>query len=166
MPGGPSIASSRPPPRVLAIRLVTACQFGVALEQAELHRQWLLGHPRAAPFVTGVHRVRLLPDVIPDCDGTGLTMSHQSPPRRLSSGGVGKHCGSDVGAPTTRPPCSPQHDGSMVITDDEVETARLTGRRLRQKSNPTESEVHVMSTKPSGIHPPTEDANDERGEAR
>jgi hypothetical protein len=54
----------------------------------------------------------------------------------------------------------------MVIRDDEVETARLTGRRLRQKSNPTESEVHVMSTKSSGTHPPTEDANDEPREAR
>jgi len=54
----------------------------------------------------------------------------------------------------------------MVIRDDEVETARLTGRRLRQKSNPTESEVHVMSTKPLGIRPPTEDANDEPKEAR
>jgi hypothetical protein len=48
----------------------------------------------------------------------------------------------------------------------EVEAARLTGRRFRQKSNPTDSEVHVMSTKPSGMHPPTEDANDEPREAR
>jgi hypothetical protein len=54
----------------------------------------------------------------------------------------------------------------MVIRDDEVETARLTGRRLRQKSNPTESEVHVMSTKPTGMHPRTEDATDEPREAR
>jgi hypothetical protein len=54
----------------------------------------------------------------------------------------------------------------MVIRDDEVETARLTGRRLRQKSNPTESEVHLMSRKPSGMHPPTEDPNDEPREAR
>jgi hypothetical protein len=54
----------------------------------------------------------------------------------------------------------------MVITDDEIETARLMDRRLRQKSNPTESEVHVMSTKPSGTHPPTEDAKDEPREAR
>jgi hypothetical protein len=56
--------------------------------------------------------------------------------------------------------------GSMVIRDDEVEAARVTGRRFGPESNPTESEVHVMSTKPSGMHPPTEEANDERGEAR
>jgi hypothetical protein len=37
---------------------------------------------------------------------------------------------------------------------------------LRQKSNPTESEVHVMSAEPSGMHPQTEDANDEPREAR
>jgi hypothetical protein len=54
----------------------------------------------------------------------------------------------------------------MVIRDDEVETARLTGRRLRQKSNPTESEVHLMSAQPSNMHPPTEDAIDEPREAR
>jgi hypothetical protein len=54
----------------------------------------------------------------------------------------------------------------MVIRDDEVEAARLTGRRFRQKPNPTESEVHIMSTKPSSKHPPTEDANDEPREAR
>ena len=53
----------------------------------------------------------------------------------------------------------------MVIRDDEAETTPLTGR-FRQKSNPTESEVHVMSAKPSGLHPPTEDANDEPREAR
>jgi hypothetical protein len=41
-----------------------------------------------------------------------------------------------------------------------------TGCLVRQKSNPTESEVHVMSTKPSSMHPPTEDANDEPREAR
>jgi hypothetical protein len=52
----------------------------------------------------------------------------------------------------------------MVIRDDEVEAARLTGRRFRQKS--TESEVHVMSTALSSMHPPTEDANDEPREAR
>jgi hypothetical protein len=54
----------------------------------------------------------------------------------------------------------------MVIRDDEVEAARLMRRRFRQKSNPTESEVHVMSTKPSSMHPPTQDANDEPREAR
>jgi hypothetical protein len=54
----------------------------------------------------------------------------------------------------------------MVIRDDELEAARLTGRRLRQKSNPTESEVHIMSTEPSGMHPPTEDANAGPREAR
>jgi hypothetical protein len=54
----------------------------------------------------------------------------------------------------------------MVIRDDAIEAARLTGRRLRQKSNPTESEVHVVSTTPSSMHPPTEDANDEPREAR
>jgi hypothetical protein len=48
----------------------------------------------------------------------------------------------------------------------EVEAARLTGRRFREKSNPTESEVHVMSPKPSSMHPPTDDANDELREAR
>jgi hypothetical protein len=35
-----------------------------------------------------------------------------------------------------------------------------------QKSNSTESEVHAMSTGPSSMHPPTEDANDEPREAR
>jgi len=54
----------------------------------------------------------------------------------------------------------------MVIRDDEVEVARVRGRRFRQKSNPTESEVHGMTTKPSSMHPPTEDANDEPREAR
>jgi hypothetical protein len=54
----------------------------------------------------------------------------------------------------------------MVIRDDEVEAARPTERRFRQKSNPTESEVHVMSTKPSSMHPPSQDANDEPREAR
>jgi hypothetical protein len=54
----------------------------------------------------------------------------------------------------------------MVIRDDEVEAARLTGSRFRQKSNPTESDVNVMSTKPSSMHPPADDANDEPREAR
>jgi hypothetical protein len=54
----------------------------------------------------------------------------------------------------------------MVIRDDAIEAARLAGRRFRQKSNPAESEVHVMSTEPSGMHPPTEDTNDEPREAR
>jgi hypothetical protein len=54
----------------------------------------------------------------------------------------------------------------MVIRDDEVEAAGLTSRRFREKSNPTESEVHVMSTKPSSMHPPSQDANDEPREAR
>jgi hypothetical protein len=54
----------------------------------------------------------------------------------------------------------------MVIRDDAIEAARLTGRRFRQKSNPAESEVHIMSAEPSGMHPPTEDRNDEPREAR
>jgi hypothetical protein len=54
----------------------------------------------------------------------------------------------------------------MVIRDDEVAAARLTGRRFCQKSNPAESEVHVMNAEPSGMHPTTEDTNDERREAR
>jgi hypothetical protein len=54
----------------------------------------------------------------------------------------------------------------MVIRDDAIEVARLKGRRFRQESNRAESEVHVMSTKPSSMHPPTEEANDERREAR
>jgi len=54
----------------------------------------------------------------------------------------------------------------MVIRDDAIEAARLTSHRLRQKSNPTESEANVMTTKPSSMHPPTEDANDEPREAR
>jgi hypothetical protein len=54
----------------------------------------------------------------------------------------------------------------MVTRDDEVEAARLTGRRFRQKSNPTESEVHVMGKQLSSKHPPTEGANDAPVEAR
>jgi hypothetical protein len=54
----------------------------------------------------------------------------------------------------------------MVIRDDEDERLDKTGRLFRQKSNPIESEVHVMSTKPSSMHPRTEDANDEPREAR
>jgi hypothetical protein len=55
----------------------------------------------------------------------------------------------------------------MVFRDDEVEAARLTGRRLRTEvESDRESEVHVMSTMPSGTHPPTEDANDGLREAR
>jgi hypothetical protein len=37
---------------------------------------------------------------------------------------------------------------------------------MEHRSNPTDSEVHVMSTEPSGMHPQTEDANDEPREAR
>jgi hypothetical protein len=49
-----------------------------------------------------------------------------------------------------------------------TKTRRLekTGCLFREQSNPTESEVRVMSTKPSSMHPPTEDANDEPKEAR
>jgi hypothetical protein len=54
----------------------------------------------------------------------------------------------------------------MVIRDDAIEAARPKGRRFRQKSNPAESEVHVMSAEPSGMHPPTEEASDEPREAR
>jgi hypothetical protein len=55
----------------------------------------------------------------------------------------------------------------MVIRDYEDEAARRDGLpSSRQKSIPTESEVRVMSTKPSSMHPPTEDANDEPREAR
>jgi hypothetical protein len=57
----------------------------------------------------------------------------------------------------------------MVIRDDEVAggtPAGLTPPRFRQKSNPAESEVHVMNAEPSGMHPTTEDTNDERREAR
>ena len=35
-------------------------QLGVALEQVELNREWLLGHLRSVPLVTGLHRVGLL----------------------------------------------------------------------------------------------------------
>jgi hypothetical protein len=47
-------------------------------------------------------------------------------------------------------------------------TRRLdkTGCLFREKSNPTESEVRVMSTKPTSMDPSTEDANDEPREAR
>jgi hypothetical protein len=58
----------------------------------------------------------------------------------------------------------------MVIPDDAIEAARLTGRRFRQKSNPRErereSEVHAMSAEPSNTNPPIEEASDERREAR
>jgi hypothetical protein len=37
---------------------------------------------------------------------------------------------------------------------------------MEHRSNPTESEVYVMSAEPSGMHPPTEDRNDEPREAR
>jgi uncharacterized protein YbjT (DUF2867 family) len=45
-----------------------------------------------------------------------------------TSGGLIKHCGSDLGAPTTRASCSPHHDRLMVIADDEAEAARVKGR--------------------------------------
>jgi hypothetical protein len=54
----------------------------------------------------------------------------------------------------------------MVIRGDDVEVARVAGRRFRQESNPAESEVHVMSAEPSGTHSPTEEASDERRVAR
>jgi hypothetical protein len=49
-----------------------------------------------------------------------------------------------------------------------TKTRRLdnTGCLFATKSNATESEVHDMSTEPSSMHPPTEDANDEPREAR
>jgi hypothetical protein len=54
----------------------------------------------------------------------------------------------------------------MVIRDDEDERLDKTGCLFRQKSNPTESEVQVMSTNPPSMHPRTEDAIDEPREAR
>ncbi len=47
MPGGPSIASSRPPPGVARDQARHRRQLGVALEQVELNQEWLLGHLRA-----------------------------------------------------------------------------------------------------------------------
>ena len=94
------------------------------------------------------------------------TIFGRSGRRRLYSGGLGKSLWFRPGGAYDANPRSSQHDGPMVIRDDAIEAARLKGRRFRQKSNPTESEVHVMSTKPSSMHPPTEDANDEPREAR
>jgi hypothetical protein len=54
----------------------------------------------------------------------------------------------------------------MVIRDDEDEALDEPSRLFRQNSNATESEVHVMTTEPSSIHPPTEYANNEPREAR
>jgi hypothetical protein len=54
----------------------------------------------------------------------------------------------------------------MFIRDDEDEPARQDGLPLPPVVESDRSEVHVMSTKPSSMHPPTEDANDEPREAR
>jgi hypothetical protein len=54
----------------------------------------------------------------------------------------------------------------MVIRDDEDEALDEPSRLFRHKSNATESEVHVMNTKPSSMHLPTEDVNGEPREAR
>jgi hypothetical protein len=60
-------------------------QLGVALEQVELNREWLLGQLLASSFVTDGHRVRLLQRSFLNSDCTGLTKSRasvaQPPPR-------------------------------------------------------------------------------------
>lgn len=118
-------------------------------------------------FVTDVHRVRLLQRSFLNSDWTGLTKSRASvaePPVSLT--GFGKSLWFRPGGGHDANPRSAQHDRSMVIRDDEDEAAAETGCLFRKKSNPTESEVHGMNTKPSSMHPPTEDLNGEPREAR
>ena len=102
MPGGPSIASSRPPSAIAPIKPPTAASSASRSSRSSWTRDCSCACV-VSPSVGWAPR---------ESTARPRRAVVAAPPGRRPSGAPIKHCGSDLGAPTTRTPALPSTIGS------------------------------------------------------